>query len=230
MKYYFLSNSINKKLIGRYPQSESLSTESNIFTFKQHEEITKDSILPEPILHVRSKLTAYIQSVPVNNLRFLILRNDFISFLKTYKINNFQYWGLTMYQNKNNKSIDNYSLFHIHESYQEKYVDYKKSNFHIKKIGDNNSKKTVNINSYEEYCNLLEFLREEDQNLMMCSEKLILDFNKATDDIFRLSNMPYLGSGYYVSERLKNAIEEKSFTGMVFQEIEEMDKRIKVIY
>ena len=228
MKYYFLSNSINRKLIGRYPQSESLSTESNIFTFKQHEEITKDSILPEPILHVRSKLTAYIDSIPINKFWFLILRNDFIRFLKTYKINNFQYWGLTVYKNK--KSIDNYSLFHVHESYQEKYVDYKKSNFHVKKIGDNNSKKTVNINSYEEYCNLLEFLREEDQNLMMYSEKLVLDFNKATDDIFRLDNLPCLGIGYYVSERLKNAIEEGGFTGMEFSEIEEKYKHIKIMY
>lgn len=34
----------------------------------------------------------------------------------------------------------------------------------------------------------------------------------------------------FVSERLKLAIEENGFTGMAFEEIEEVDKRLKVIY
>jgi len=47
-------------------------------------------------------------------------------------------------------------------------------------------------------------------------------------DMFRIINTP--ASGYYVSERLKHAIEEKGFTGMAFKEISDVDKRIEVIY
>jgi hypothetical protein len=49
-------------------------------------------------------------------------------------------------------------------------------------------------------------------------------------DLFRIINIDSIGIGYYVSERLKNPIEEQKFTGFAFNDIEEIDKRIKVIY
>lgn len=57
---------------------------------------------------------------------------------------------------------------------------------------------------------------------------IVFDLSKVNEDFFRIINAPY--SGYFVSEKLKNAIEKEKFTGFAFQEIEEMDTRIKVIY
>ena len=60
-------------------------------------------------------------------------------------------------------------------------------------------------------------------------DQLIFNLSKATEDLFRITDVPF-GHGYYVSERLKEAIEKERFTGMAFKEIEEYNKRIKVIY
>ncbi|QMU62998.1 MAG: hypothetical protein GKR88_01075 [Flavobacteriaceae bacterium] len=45
--------------------------------------------------------------------------------------------------------------------------------------------------------------------------------------MFRIINAP--PGGYFVSEKLKNAIEEHDFTGMEFKKISNLDK-VEVIY
>ena len=59
---------------------------------------------------------------------------------------------------------------------------------------------------------------------------LYLDFSKLNKDLIRIIDIDSVGIGYYVSEKLKTAIEKEGFTGFAFQEIEEMDDRIKCIY
>jgi|SRR5690606_33713034 len=111
---------------------------------------------------------------------------------------------------------------------QENYVDYKNSSFIVGKARDwNYQGKNLDIPSYKNYKSLKEILKE--QKLKIKSKKLVLDFSKTDQDMFRMADMPF-GNGYYVSEKLKNAIEEKQFTGMEFREINEFDKRIEVRY
>jgi hypothetical protein len=62
---------------------------------------------------------------------------------------------------------------------------------------------------------------------MLLHSIVTLDLSKATEDMFRIINAP--SSGYFISEKLKNAIEENGFTGMAFTEVGKLDK-IEVIY
>ena len=62
---------------------------------------------------------------------------------------------------------------------------------------------------------------------MLLHKSVTLDLHNTTEDMFRIVNAP--PSGYFVSEKLKNAIEENGFTGMEFKEVSELDK-VEVVY
>ena len=82
------------------------------------------------------------------------------------------------------------------------------------------------INDYENFLHIRNEL--DNKNKFLKDIKIVLNLSKIDLDLFRIINAP--ASGYYVSEKLKNAIEKERFTGFAFQEIEDMDDRIKVIY
>ena len=79
---------------------------------------------------------------------------------------------------------------------------------------------------YDKYVITREELNKK--NKLLKYKKVILNLSNIEMDLFRISNTP--ASGYYVSEKLKNAIEKEKFTGFAFQEIEDMDNRIEVVY
>jgi hypothetical protein len=232
MKYYWLTYSQNIQEIGKYEQSEITKVKGNINKLGQIGKIDDSQIiLPEPIVDPKAKLTTYLSSIPINPLRFLILKNCFIDFLKDFNIEEFQTWNIKVHYK--NSILKFYSLFYLTYPSQAKYVDYKNSEFLIGRLGDwnnNSSRVPISVDNYNEYNNLIESLRARDDKSDIRCHKLVLNLTKVKVDMFRLTNMPYFGSGYYVSERLKTAIEEQRFTGMAFKEIEEVDKRIEVIY
>ena len=231
MKYYWLTNNIDPKIIGKYDQSESAYNAPQLYDIGQNGEITENFIVPEPYVHPKAKLTSYLSSVPISNVKFLILKKEFIIFLKKFKIHEFQTWDMRVHHKE--KVINDYCLFHLGYTSQKKYVDYKNSEFYIGNVKDFKwIGETIKVSDYENFLSTREVLRT--QKLMLKGNKLILNFKEANEDLIRITDTPpIVGSkGYYISERLKNAIEKNGFTGMTFKEIEEIDnrKRIEVIY
>lgn len=84
--------------------------------------------------------------------------------------------------------------------------------------------------TFSDYDNYDKVRKEHRGPEFLLANKLVLDFSKQKHDLIRLLNMPMTGSGYYVSERLKSAIEERKFTGFAFKEIEEMSKWIQCVF
>lgn len=72
-----------------------------------------------------------------------------------------------------------------------------------------------------------ELLSVGNPDLFLKHDLLTIDNTRISDDFFRLINVPY--SGYYVSERLKEAMEAEGFTGMAFQKMHMIDNKIKII-
>tara|TARA_R110001583_G_scaffold60219_10_gene179040 strand:- start:938 stop:1618 length:681 start_codon:yes stop_codon:yes gene_type:complete len=226
MKYYKLTHSIDRKIIGVFPQSEECFVGDIQKDFIPWEgPIDFDFKLPEPILEKKSKQTSYVRVVAIS-VRFLVVDNEFLNFLKNYNIGNYQKWKIKTWQNE--ELIKKYNLFILNDTKQSEYIDFEKSDFLIGKLGDwkdRSTRRPISIKNYDEYIYKKEKLGKE--SLMLLHDKVTLDLKGVNVDMFRIVNAP-LG-GYYVSERLKNAIEENGFTGMEFKEVGELDK-VEVIY
>lgn len=226
MKYYRLFSSTNRKDVGVKPQSEEgyLGDVQQDFIPWQGK-IDFDFKLPEPKLEKKAKQISLLD-VEFIRSTFLVIEDEFLNFLKHYNIGNFQSWKIKTWQS--NQLIDKYNLFIINDTKQNKYIDFSKSEFKLKKLGDwNNSsiQKTVLVKNYDEYFSEKEKFRKE--KIMLLHNKVTLDLRKSKEDMFRIVNAP--PGGYFVSEKLKNAIEEKGFIGMKFTEVSELDK-VEVIY
>lgn len=227
MKYYKLTNSRNTKEVGAYPQCENIKYLGDIQKdfIPWQGMIDFDFKLPEPNLEKKAKQTSLINVVAIPAL-FLVIDDNLLSFLKDFNIGNYQSWKIKTWHNK--KNIEKYNLFIINNTRQDEYIDFSKSEFKSKKLGDwNNSsvQKTVFVKNYDEYFMEKESLRKD--KLMLLHNRITLNLSKTTEDIFRIVNAP--PGGYFVSERLKDAIEKNDFTGMEFTEVSQIDK-VEVIY
>lgn len=230
MKFYKLGNSPAIDVVGTQFQS----TEMKVFGDIQNEEIFRmDRIernfkLPEPLLQKEAKPTSLMSVVPIPN-RFLVIRKDFANFLDEFGIEDYQKWKIMVHHKS--KIIDDYNLFYCPKTYENTIIDFSKSVFLITDgvLFPKKHKDEVTFQNFEEY---IEKRREVKGagSLYLHPKNLVLDFSHCTDGMIRLQNMPMAGTGYYVSERLTTAILEKGFTGMTFQEINEIDKRIKGVY
>jgi hypothetical protein len=227
MKYYKLDLSSDLNEVGKIPQSEIGVTIGDIQQdfIPWQGKIDFDFNLPEPILEKKAKLVS-ILDIAFMQSWFLVIDDTLLEFLKKFNLGNYQEWKIKTWQN--NQLIEKYNLFLINDTKQAEYIDYKKSAFYSKKLGDwNNSsiQKPVLVENYDAYVSEKELLRKD--KLMLLHSKITLDLSKATEDMFRIINAP--PGGYFVSEKLKKAIEENGFSGMEFTEINTLDK-IEVIY
>lgn len=225
MKYYRLSyNALNEKVTGTQfqcitgdfgdMQNDNLPFEGRIdYDFK----------LPVPHLENKAKLTHYLKVMFIDS-RFLVLENDFIAFLRQFNFDEIQTWNIEIKQK--DKTFYNYSLFYVTKTYQSEVVNYKDSEFDLFDYKNNSS--TIFNENIEDYQSFLKIRdRVGNENKMLKYNNLVLNLNKLDKDFIRLINCPF--SGYFVSERLKDAIEKEGFQSMRFEEIEQIDNKIKII-
>ena len=229
MDYYKLVPSIDSNEIGVYPQCPNmlkLGFLKDIMYGTELGILNNIDSLPEPIIDEKAEPTTFLSVVAVSRAKFLVFHKAFISFLKNYEVSNYQDWDIDVYHKK--KLITDYKLFYAVEGLQSKLIDYKNSVFYVGKLADWTFRgKNLQINNYQEYLNIQEVLKPE--KLMIKSDKLILDFSRNTYDLFRINHVPFM-AGYFVSSKLKTAIEESEYTGFSFQQIEASDDRITVKY
>lgn len=231
MKYYKLELALEEKIIGKYPQStevKNLADINKMYNYGWEGPIKNLPAIPMPILNSKAKPTTFL-SIHINKLIFLVVKNCFVDFLATFNVGNFQFWSIEV--EHSNKVLREYVLFHLSNPSQEELVNFEDSQFLIGKLGDwkdPNTREPVKVTNYYQYCNLIEVLKESEDNLQIRCNKLILNLSNIKKDIFRLSNIPF-GNGYYVSERLKSAIENEHFTGLKFKEIEKYNKYINTV-
>ncbi|WP_066225024.1 hypothetical protein [Formosa haliotis] len=227
MKYYLLTFSSNVKEVGKIPQSEECLIGDIQQDFIPWEGVINFGFkLPEPNLEKKSKQTSYLNVVAIPSF-FLVIDDELLNFLRGFKICNYQDWKINTWLNKK-EITKKYNLFLLNDTKQSKYIDFKKSEFYSKKLGDwNNSsiQKSVFVKDYDEYIFVKEKLRKD--KLMLLHKNVTLDLSKTKVDLFRIVNAP--PGGYFVSEKLKNAIAENGFTGMEFTEVSELNK-VEVIY
>lgn len=232
MKFYRIQHNWSRtREVGIFPQIQKMYSLGdfdslvNIFMALKNGPIENEWVIPEPILHNRAKPTTMINGGTISSLILLMFKDQFVDFLKCFKIGEFQAWPMKVHHKK--EVLNEYLLFHLSNPSDGKYVDFENSEFFIGKqeiYEDQKIGKLVKIKNHQEYLNISEIIREEDKRLNIQCPKLVLDFENATEDIIRFAELPQ--AGYYVSERLRDAILSKRFTGMDFLEINEHDNRL----
>lgn len=221
MKYYqLIYNSLNKDVTGTQFQSVSgefgdIQNENIPFEGR----IEYDFKLPMPILEDKARLTSYVNVTFIPNW-FLVLEKKFISFLRKFNIDEFQVWDIRLKQRE--KIFDDYLLFYMPKTYQSEFINYADSDFYSCDFFNHNSNlKKEEIKNYEDYLKVRD--RVEMEGKILKNNKLILDLQKFDKDFIRLINAPI--NGNFISERLKNEIENNNYSGMTFEEINQIDSR-----
>jgi len=228
MKYFKLTEAIDNKIIGRYPQGETSKIVGNLNDFYWNKLNGKDIdiVLPHPIIVDKAKTTDYISVVPINSLAFLILKLDLCSLIENSNIKKFQKWNIKVDHKK--KTLGDYQLFWLIESSENEVVQYTISDFFIGKLGDRRYKgNSISISSSENYFKINRELMNN-KLILKCNE-LVLDFSVSNNDLIKLTNAPF-ANGYYVSEKLKYDIESQGYTGINFMETSKINSKVKVIY
>ncbi|WP_336689137.1 MULTISPECIES: hypothetical protein [unclassified Chryseobacterium] len=221
MKYYQLTYSIDNKEIGCFPQSESAENYNFMLS-----NLSILDINPIPVLKSKAKLTSLILSAPITTPK-LIIDDDLLFFLESFLSNN-EYLSSKIKVRKGSKIFDNYNLFILLETSDKIIINYEKSIFFKGSNKDWQYKgDIVRLDNYENYMQSIK--KECDNDYCLKTSLLNLDFSSIKKDLILIRNSPLIG-GYFVSEKLKNNIKEKGFTGIAFKEIEEIDERIKVTY
>jgi len=217
MKYYELLNDYRKEVIGNVDIVQSTEMVCNgseiahesLRSFFRVEPFERPVVAPFLLLK-NAKLTDSISSMRLNNKGF-ILHNKLIDFLKGFRLKEFYKIPVELTYKRNcSNIIDNYSLFIISESIFP-YIDIANSSFFVTSIIEKYHKKIYlkSISSIDDFHS-----RKKQWHYMIKYDKLVL--KKGFDfDMFRIGHKM---GGYYVSERLKDAIEKGGFTGLIFEE------------
>lgn len=227
MKYFWIQHSPNLKEVGVFPQCTEAKNISEIqeFGLGYFDKISNPFLLPEPILRNKAKQTDLLYVVPVSSPVFLVISDDLLNFMSGEISEGYQKWKLSAYFK--GEIISKYNMFHLFKSNQKHIIDFGSSEF-IHKNHKTREEKLVIFSNYQDYHKKWEESIYSNGSILIKS--LTIDLRDMDDDIFRIIELNFMGIGYYVSEKLKNKLENKGFTGIQFTPIDEIDPRIKVIY
>ena len=229
MKYYRLKHSLEKKEIGHYPQDKNIkwigqAYTENAFGNNLLNPIHNNPALPIIELYKSAKCTSLIHLGPITITEYLIINESFLAFLKPYFNGIIQTWKVKATKNEIDYA---YYIFYLNE-YKSDFINYGKSIF---KLFEKNYS-SISLNQQVKVTSDVDYLDKCREFIGLYGipaiqpVKIVLNTSNQEVDFFRCAHNGM--AGYYVSERLKHAILENGFTGMRFEEIEEIQNRVLI--
>lgn len=223
--YFRITGSVEKKVIGLFPQSIESNPRGNIREYSLGEINGDELKLPTLKLRNTSKFTDLISSSEINQLQFLIASKELSEVLKNNRNADFESFRITI--NKGQVNKDCYDILYLKDSMHDQVVRYDKSEYYIGELLDYRYVgEEVKIVGGKDYVNEKSRLLA-DRKIIKCSS-LVLDFRDIDLDIFRLQNT-LIANGYYISEKLKNKIEELGFNGIRYTKVTELKEIITAL-
>ena len=156
-------------------------------------------IFPHFVLEDGAKLTDWV-STPNVDRNYLMVSTRLMDLLKEYRLDEYQYFPAPVHTPK---GIVDYHLIYFPWPRQDDFIDWEKSLFK-----EDNEGVSVELRFQESR----RFLMENNDNTKM--KEAVIFPDKITMDVFRFTNYR---SGFYVSERLKNAMEAAGMTGILYE-------------
>lgn len=223
MKYYVIKPSLDKKIIGHYPQSKDVKHNCHVwdepkFIGQVHfKKIDFTPITSNTILYSSSKVTDLIDangSMGFN--KKLLVSTKLKKVLETYRSSGMQFFKSPIIYK--NELIDDYWILNMYEI-DMNFIDFKNSNFVFRKRKQDGGSylESVPINSYEQFKMILSKKGELNYTQFFV-EKIKLTSN-ITKDFFALLHVNG-GVKYIVSEKLKKEIEDIGCIGIELMPVE----------
>lgn len=218
MKYYYIRNSLNKKVIGHYPQVKEVKYNCHVwndplFIDRFHfVKITVQPIVANAIIYAKAKLTDLIDSSSMGFTSKLLISDKLKSILESKRATGMQFFKSSVFRDGN--EFEKFWVLHTYEFNME-YINFSKSKIivRIKKKQGGTELKIVEVSSMEEFLKLTEFHKQKME--IVSIENICLN-SDVKEDFFFIKT----AGQYIVSEKLKEEIEEVGCTGIEFQPIE----------
>lgn len=228
MKYYFLKESIDTKVVGKYFQSEEMIYPGDIYNVDYKDILSTLNTTPIPILKDKAIRTSFLSFPYINGLFFLIFNKKILDALKIINIEKYKLWDLSIHHKK--EILTNYKLFNILDASDKKLINFEESKFLKGFLGDwkePEKRQVIKIKNYEEYLKYQKVFKNNNSEIRC--ERLFLDFRNNNFDLIRVENNPVI-NGYLASEKLINLFKENNFTGLDYLDCAEYDSRLIVKY
>lgn len=216
MQYFLFENSSNTKIVGTvWPQSQGVyitNVESPNFidnAAPAYSKIDRDVERPMARLRKKSvKLTDFLSIVGMGFINNFLLSDRLKKIIEQSKNIGFQFLDTKVFSFSGNEEYA-YWILNSYVFFPE-YVDYNQSTLWTDSF-DGKEKEWIHCESYEDY---------QQKSSLYAPRKIYLDKiafreREIEYDFFALNNT-YGAMSYYVSERLKDAIESTGCTGMEF--------------
>ncbi len=228
MEYFIMSKSTDPKVIGpKYPQCEKMCGEEkgeyyyqapySVWKIPLEGELKTEPKVDCFELKYHAKVTDLISATQLSGSAVMLLSLRFYQLLLDFNCMRTVVFESKVVHRKKNYP---YRFLYFPDNH-EQFIDFKKSRF---SVGESSYRWSynINLNNFEEYKKEIE--KREEQNTIARSTagakmeiitllELYLDQSRIDKDFFRLRT-PMLA--FFVSKRLKVAIENQGLTGMVF--------------
>ncbi|WP_294299545.1 hypothetical protein [uncultured Chryseobacterium sp.] len=218
MKYYLLKESIDLEIAGNFPQSTDAKHNCHVWdepAFIEHHELTPidfEPIVSNAILHNKAKLTDIISTSGMGFTRKLLVSGKLKNIIRDNVNNsNVQFFkSPILYKGQ---IIDDYWIIYCNKSFSE-FIDLSKSIIKIRKRKPEGGTYLENI-SFENYYSFEFYMIENKLEGKLFFSNICL-FDNIDNEFFALK---YVEGGiqYFVSEKLKQKIDEAGCTGIEFQ-------------
>ena len=215
--YYRIQNSLNKKVVGDIGQIQSSKSPNDWGTNPrfieniEFERIEFEPILSTGILSNKAKLTDLISTSAVGFTRKLLVSNMLKEMLQEFDEGNFQFFKCKVL---NNSEEHQYWLISPVIA-QYNFVDFFKSDVVTRKNkpGGGAYLQPIDLSDKKDFLTYLNLQGIDEWKTFI---NHIIFKNDMNTNFFPLGHVEG-GVGYFVSEELKQAIEEKKITGIEFQ-------------
>ena len=228
MKLYKLDHSYDLKEVGRYPQCPDMKEVGDLHKILSNENQLFQGINrpPEPQLIYKAKPTSLLSFIAVSGVAMAI-NDDFYDVLQNFTIQSYESVRTKVWQN--DIALNNYRIFKIFDSIFEDYIDFSQSIFHTKEQMKVYTEEVVDKNlrfkNKEEYSHFKNEMSKS--KIYIFSNKLVLKRTEICCDLFRFKSR--MLTGYFVSEKLKIAMEQEGLTGISFKDIEKEKSFVKLV-
>ncbi|BFM42905.1 hypothetical protein CFS9_15460 [Flavobacterium sp. CFS9] len=226
MNYYSIEHSMNKKILGHYPQIKEIIHHCAVwedprfidrFSF---EKININPIISNPVLYQNSNLTDLIDvRGEIGFLSKILISGKLKSILEKRRTTGFDFFKIPVFYRE--KIIEDYYILNVYED-NNNFIDINKCRVQYHKKADdykftyNTNTEYLTFENFDSFNSLLDVAIKNNESFFI--DKIILK-DSINEDFFLLR---YVESGvkYVVSEKLKQEIEDAGCTGIEFQPIE----------
>ena len=208
MNYYLINNDVESKAVGRkYPQLEC----KNLVYAHAIPDFGPSKIKYNLSFDLvkGAKLTDVLSTTAISASGFIISER-FRKILEDYKLEQYE---LIPVEIINHEQTYNYYFLHFYGLDMVNCLDYQQSIFRIIKWGFNDLG-TKKFDSYESYQNYMKEFNKE-YSLIAHLDCVVLKEEFYDLDVF---SFPYFGNEVFISERLKQCLEDNHITGFSFEE------------